>query len=111
VAEAGAVWWSYHGRGGAYDYWPCGLGGPMRSEWPPFTNCALVADNNRMYHRIGWIGDLAAAPPALSAAAQIGRNGDGGWTITDAGRIPVRYDDRDMRISILWKAQHNDPRQ
>ena len=30
VAEAGAVWWNYH--------------------------CALVADNNRMYHRIGWIG-------------------------------------------------------
>lgn len=105
VAEAGAVWWSYHGRGGAYDYWPDGLDGPMRSGWPPFTNSALVADNNRMYHRIGWIGDLTAAPPALSTAAQIGHNGDGGWTITDTGRTPVRYDDHDIRASILWKAQ------
>lgn len=61
VAEAGAVWWSYHGRGGA--------------------------------------------PPALSAAAQIGHYGDSGWTITDTGRTPVRYDDRDIRISILWKAR------
>ena len=105
VAEAGAVWWSYQGQGGAYDYWPDGPDGPMRSEQPPFINSALVADNNRMYHRIGWIGDPAAAPPALSAAAQIGRHTDGGWVISDTGRAPVRYDDRDIRISILWKAQ------
>ena len=105
VAEAGAVWWSYQGRGGAYDYWPDGLDGPVRSERPPFTNVALVADNNRMYHRIGWIGDPAAAPPALSAAAQIGHHhADGGWIISDASRAPIRYDDRDIRISILWKA-------
>ena len=105
VAEAGAVWWSYQGPGGAYDYWPDGLDGPMRSEHPPFINSALVADNNRMYHRIGRIGDPAAAPPALSAAAQIGHHADGGWVVSDTGTSPVRYDDRDIRISILWKAQ------
>ena len=105
VAEAGAVWWNYQGPGGAYDYWPDGLDGPMRSEHPPFINSALVADNNRMYHRIGRIGDPAAAAPALSAAAQISHHADGGWTISDTGRAPVRYDDRDIRISILWKAQ------
>jgi hypothetical protein len=105
VAEAGAVWWSYEGRGGAYDYWPDGLDGPMRSAHPPFTNSALVADNNRMYHRIGWVGDPAAAPPVLSAAAKISHLADGGWIISDIGSPPVRYDDRDIRISILWKAQ------
>jgi hypothetical protein len=105
VAEAGAVFWSYQGRGGAYDYWPDGLDDPMRSEHPPITNSALVADNNRMYHRIGWIGDPAATPAGLSAAAQIGAHSGSGWMITDAGTSPVRYDDRDIRISILWKAQ------
>ena len=105
VTEAGAVIWSYQGRGGAYDYWPDGLDGPMRSELPPFTNSALVADNNRMYHRIGWIGDPAAAPPALSAAAQISHLGDDGWIVTDADQPPVRYEDRDIRVSVLWKAQ------
>ena len=104
VAEAGAVWWNYHGPGGAYDYWPDGLDGPMRSEHPPFINSALVADNNRMYHRIGRIGDPAAAP-AVSAAAQISHHADGGWTISDTGKAAVRYHDRDIRISILWKAQ------
>jgi len=105
VAEVGAVWWNYQGPGGAYDYWPDGLDGPMRSEHPPFINAALVADNNRMYHRIGRIGDPAAAPPVLSAAAQISHRAEYGWTISDTGRAPVRYDDRDIRISILWKAQ------
>ena len=104
VAEAGAVFWSYQGRGGGYDYWPGGLDGPMRSEHPPFVNSALVADNNRMYHRIGRVGDPAAAPPALSAAALIGRHDDD-WIIAGTGTSPVRYDDRDIRISILWKAQ------
>jgi hypothetical protein len=105
VAEAGAVFWSYQGRGGAYDYWPDGLDGPMRSEHPPFINSALVADNNRMYHRIGWIGDPAEAPPCLSAAAQISHHSGGGWIVSDTGSSPVRYDDRDIRVSILWKAQ------
>jgi hypothetical protein len=105
VAEAGAVFWSYQGRGGAYDYWPDGLDGPMRSEYPPFANSALVGDNNRMYHRIGWIGDPAATPPVLSAAAQISHHADGDWVITDTGTSAVRYQDRDIRISILWKAQ------
>jgi len=105
VAEAGAVWWNYQGPGGAYDYWPDGLGGPMRSEHPPFSNAALVADNNRMYHRIGPIGDPAVPPPALSAAARISHHAGGGWIISDTGKAPVRYDDRDIRISILWKAQ------
>jgi hypothetical protein len=105
IAEAGAVFWSYQGRGGAYDYWPDGLDGPMRSEHPPFTNIALVADNDRMYHRIGWTGDPAATPPVFSAAAQIGHQAGGGWIISDTGTSPVRYHDGDIRISILWKAQ------
>jgi hypothetical protein len=85
VAEAGAVWWSYQGRGGAYEYWPDGLDGPMRSEHPPFSNSALVADNNRMYHRIGQTGDPAAEVPTISAAAQISYHGDEGWIISDSG--------------------------
>jgi hypothetical protein len=105
VVEIGAVVWFYEGAGGAYDYWPYGLDGPMCSEHPPFSNVALVADNDRMHHRIGWIGDAAKTPPDLSRAAEISHLPEGGWIITDRDRPAVRYDDKDVRISILWKGQ------
>ena len=105
ILEAGAVTWFYEGAGGAYDYWPDGLAGEMRSRRPPFGNVALVADNDRMYHRIGWIGDVSTRPPPLAAAAVIDHDRTGRWTITDSGRTVQTYPDEQVRISILWKAQ------
>jgi hypothetical protein len=103
IIEAGAVVWFYEGRGGEYNYWPEGLDGPMRSERAPLTNRALVADNDRMYHRIGWIGDPAPTIPAISARAEIKHLAGTGWVISDDGRDVQRYGDEQMRISILWK--------
>lgn len=105
IIEAGAVTWFYDGAGGAYDYWPEGLTGPMHSRRPPFDNAALVADNDRMYHRIGWIGDPDAATPVLSATAVIDHVVDGQWTITDNGDSVRTYPDEQVRVSVLWKAQ------
>ena len=105
VLEVGAVVWFYQGAGGTFDYWPDGLDGRMCTERPPFSNVALVADNDRMYHRIGWIGDPALSPPDLSPSAEIDHLREGGWIITDGDRARVRYDDKDVRISIVWKAQ------
>ncbi len=105
VVEAGAVSWFYDGPGGAYDYWPEGLEAPMCSEGPPFGNVALVADNDRMYHRIGWVGDPAAPTPSLSAASEIRSTGAGTWAITDAGDLRASYPAERIRISVLWKAR------
>ena len=104
IVEAGAVTWFYDGAGGAYDYWPDGLSGEMRSRRPPFDNVALVADNDRMYHRIGWIGDPNASNPPLTAAAVIDHH-DGHWTINDTGHTVRTYPNAQVRISILWKAR------
>ena len=96
VAEAGAVWWNYQGPGGSYDYWPDGLDGAMRSEHPPFINSALVADNNRMYHRIGWIGDPASAPrpfpPPLRSAT----------TLTVAGSSATPAEPRSATTTVTY---------
>jgi hypothetical protein len=104
VVEAGAASWFYSGPGGAYDYWPNGLDGPMHSQRPPFNNLALVADNDRMYHRIGWVGDPTAPTLPISTAAEIVHHGQD-WTIADDGRMIGSYPDDDIRISLLWKAQ------
>jgi hypothetical protein len=104
VVRASTLSWFYEGSGGSFDYWPEGLDGPMRSEQPPFGNIALCADTDRMYHRIGPIGDPDAVPPRISAAAQIHSNGDGNWSILENGEVRATYSHHAIRFSILWKA-------
>jgi len=104
VVRASTISWFYEGSGGSFDYWPEGLDGPMRSEYPPFGNVALCADTDRMYHRIGPIGDPAAASLRRSAAAQIQSDGDGNWSILENGEVRATYPSRAIRFSILWKA-------
>ena len=104
VVEVGIVTWFYTGRGGAYDYWPDGLDAPMASVRPPFDNVALVADNDRMYHRIGWIGAPDAPSPVITSTATI-HHDSAGWIIRDHGTTVATYGDDDVRVSILWKAR------
>jgi hypothetical protein len=109
VIQAGAVAWFYEGAGGAFDYWPEGrLDGPMVSVRRPFGNVALMADNDRMYHRIGPIGDAQATPPRISSAAQIQPAGDCGWAIVEDGEVRAAYPDRAVRLSLVWKAEVRD---
>jgi hypothetical protein len=78
VVQAGAVTWLYDGPGGNFEYWPEGLDGPMFTESPPFGNVALMADNDRMYHRIGRVGEVDAKLPSITPAAEI-RLSNGIW--------------------------------
>jgi hypothetical protein len=104
VVRASVLSWFYEGSGGSFDYWPEGLDGPMLSEQPPFENVALCADTDRMYHRIGLIGDPDAASPRMSATAQIHSNGDGNWSIVENGEVRATYPHHAIRFSVLWKA-------
>jgi hypothetical protein len=76
----------------------------MCSRCPPFENVALVADNDRMYHRIGWVGDTNPITPPLTPHAEISHDHSDRWTIRD-GAATWDYPDESVRISILWKAQ------
>jgi hypothetical protein len=108
VIQAGAISWFYDGAGGSFDYWPEGLDGPMLSEQAPFGNVALMADNDRMYHRIGSIGDPNAVLPRISASAHIQPDGDGCWTIVENGEVRATYPSHAIRLSIVWKAEVRD---
>lgn len=105
IIEAGAVVWFYDGPGGEYEYWPDGLSGARRSARAPLTNRAVVADNDRMYHRIGWIGEPAPQLPCISPGAQIEHISRSGWVISDGGRKVRQYGDEQIQISILWKGR------
>jgi hypothetical protein len=103
VIQAGAVCWFYDGPGGNFEYWPEGLDGPMRTERAPFHNVAIMADNDRMYHRIGRVGPPDAKLPRMSAAAQLHLVGDGTWAIVENGETRATYPSSAMRLSLVWK--------
>jgi len=105
VIRASTLCWFYEGFGGTFDYWPEDLDGPMRSERPPFGNVALCIDTDRVYHRIGAIGDDGAELPQMSASAEIEPDGNGNWTVLENGEVRAVYPSRALRFSILWKAE------
>jgi hypothetical protein len=104
VIEAGAIAWFYDGPDGGFEYWPEGPAGPMRAESAPFGNVAIVADSDRMYHRIGRIGPPDAVLPRMSANAEIRLDPDGGWSIFDQNECRARYPKEAVRLSVVWKA-------
>ena len=108
IIQAGAVAWFYEGTGGSFDYWPEGPDGPMLSEQAPFGNVALMADNDRMYHRIGLIGDGNAQLPEISAFAHIQPDGSGNWSILESGEVRATYPPHAIRLSVVWKAEVRD---
>jgi hypothetical protein len=108
VVQAGAISWFYDGTGGNFDYWPEGPDGPMLSEQLPFSNVALIADNDRMYHRIGAIGDPNGELPRISASAHIQPDDDGNWAILENGKIRATYPSHAIRLSVVWKAAVRD---
>jgi hypothetical protein len=105
VVRASTISWFYEGKGGNFDYWPEGLDGPMLSEQPPFGNVALCGDNDRMYHRIGPIGNGTEEMPRMSASAKIQPDGEGNWIILENGEVRATYPSHAIRFSILWKAE------
>jgi hypothetical protein len=108
VIRASTLSWFYDGAGGNFNYWPDGINGRMWSEQPPFGSVALCADTDRVYHRIGAIGNGCAEVPQMSASATIQPDGDGNWTILEKGEARATYPGHAIRFSILWKAEVRD---
>ena len=104
VTQAGAVAWFYDGPGGSFEYWPEGLEGPMLAEQPPFRNVAIMADNDRMYHRIGRVGTPNAPLSQMTAAAELRAAGGDTWAIVENGEIRATYPFNAVRLSLVWKA-------
>ena len=105
VVEAGAIAWFYDGPGGNFDYWPEGLTAAMSTEMAPFGNVAIVADNDRMFHRIGEVGLRESTRPIIGPNAQIQALESGDWAIVEAGRSVATYSPGQVRLSLLWKAE------
>ena len=105
VVRASTLCWFYEGPGGSFDYWPEGLDSPMRTEQPPFGNVALCADTDRVYHRIGAIGNDGAELPQMSPSAQSNRVVMATGQFLRTERFGQLTHSRAIRFSVLWKAE------
>ena len=106
VPVASAITWFYKGEGGAFEYWPDGLGAPSLTETPPYFNCAVLADNEYMYHRVGEIGRPEDFVPddGIPYDAVLALVDDATWEVRHKGKMLRSYAWDDVRLSLLWKA-------
>jgi hypothetical protein len=107
VDIATAVAWFYEGERGEFEYWADGASAPPRRIEAPLSNRAVVGDNEVMFHRVAPIG--GPNPPAIDGATldvELVPAAEGSdWCAVDGGVALVRYDERDIRVSISWKAE------
>lgn len=104
---ATAVSWFYRGERGEFEYWADGPSAPPRRIEAPLDNRAVVGDNEIMFHRVAPIG--AENPPVIEDASLdvelVPDAASDDWCAIDDGRELLRYADRDVRISVSWKAE------
>ena len=98
---AGGLTWFYEGDDGRYEFWSRGLDNEPEIVGAPFGNEAVVADNDRMPHRVCRIGDSAdfASRVRMTPDALLEWR-DAGWSISSAGDAESRP--RAMLSATFW---------
>ena len=104
IPVASAITWFYDGLGGDFEYWPEGIEAPSHTVRPPYTNTSVLADNEYMYHRVGWMGDQQDyLPGGIPSDSTLQLQSDR-WEIRSGDRLIKSYRREQIRVSILWKA-------
>jgi hypothetical protein len=104
IPIASAITWFYEGSGGHFEYWPEGLDSPSQSVAPPYSNTAVLADNEYMYHRVDQMGEgQYYLQEGISSEALLHRR-SAGWEIMYGDKSLRFYSSEQIRVSILWKA-------
>lgn len=108
VSIATAVSWLYRGEGGEFDYWADGTNSPPSRIAAPMDNRGVVGDNDLMFHRVAAVGPagtkMPEGDPLRSELVYDGQEAKP-WAIVDEGHVLARHSERDVRISISWKAE------
>lgn len=102
VPTATAVAWLYGGVGGGFRYWP---EGPDRSpiDRACVTNSAIVGDNDRMFHCVPSIGEAPTLVRGMTLDSKLHYGRDAAF-VMEGDRELGRWDAKDIRLSISWKA-------
>ena len=104
VPVATAVMWFYEGRGGAYEYWAEGPDRPRHRTSAPFSNKAVVGENDTMFHQ-GQPPLCDEDVPPLGMASTLQTDDGSFWSIVDEDRELRRYAPSEIRFALSWSAQ------
>ncbi|MEO5842258.1 MAG: hypothetical protein ABIQ73_22215 [Acidimicrobiales bacterium] len=108
VPVATAVCWFYDGPGGTYTYWPEGPHAAPSQTVHPFSNTAVVGENDTMFHRgDGFASTGEQAPDGLTLDCVCEPVGDDArtWQIREGDRVLATYDAARVRIALSWSAE------
>ncbi|MEQ8839377.1 MAG: hypothetical protein RIB98_00185 [Acidimicrobiales bacterium] len=101
---ATAVCWFHRGDRGYFRYWPDGRDAPsVRHE--DMWNTGVMGDNDFMHHQVERVGEPDAAPVEGLSIDSLLDFDDRGWVVTDEGVELQRLEDRNVRLSLSWKAK------
>jgi len=104
VPVATAVMWFYDGPGGEYQYWADGPDKPPHCTKPPFTNTAVVGENDTMFHQ-GQPPLCEAEKPALTMSCALHSEDGSRWAIRDGDALLRSYRRDEVRFALSWSAQ------
>jgi hypothetical protein len=104
IPVATAVMWFYEGRGGEYEYWANGPEDPPSRTAPPFSNKAVVGENDTMFHQ-GQPPLCDEDGPELGMTSTLHTDDGSVWTIMDGDRPVSRHARSDIRFALSWSAQ------
>ena len=108
VPVATAVCWFYDGPGGTYTYWPDGPYAAPRQTIHPFSNTAVVGENDTMFHRGDGFAPPGEAGPqglTLDCVCEPVDHDARTWQIRDGDRVLARYDAAQVRVALSWSAE------
>lgn len=100
---ATAVSWYHDCDGGEFTYYPDGPDAAPR-RLPVRRNTAIVLDTDSVFHGIDPLALRDVALPRIEPGARLHRDPDGSWSVRAGDEVRARYDWRDLRLSISWKA-------
>lgn len=98
---ATAVGWFNDCRGGAFAFYPAGVGGPCETL-PARANTGIILDTDSVFHGVDPVerdGDLPRMRPGMQLVWD-----DGCWSLRDGAVVVTRYAWDEVRFSISWKA-------
>ena len=103
---ATAVAWFHLGPDGGFEYWPDGAEAPSVIHEGDIDNTAVVGDNDFMWHRVRPTGDPDKGLMGLSLDAELHHvaGGTHPWEIRRGSEALAAFGDRELRISLSWKA-------